>query len=153
MSRRNNADETRPSILVPGPAARNRVYFCRRVPPAPGAAQPHRRKPAQLRRMQQIEPRFWKRLALLGLATALVATGYYVLLLWQLQWPTDIQLHAIMLQNAIQGGGAVPANFAFLCPGARSQRIFRASGLFAGGSHRGGGAGLGGAGDGVGVRG
>ncbi len=63
--------------------------------------------------MQRIEKNFRGLTVLLALATALAAAGYYLLLLWKLEWITDIQLHVGMLQNALRGQGSVPTNFGF----------------------------------------
>ena len=63
--------------------------------------------------MQRIEKNFRGRTVLLALATALAAAGYYLLLLWKLEWITDIQLHVGMLQKVLRGQGSVPANFGF----------------------------------------
>ena len=63
--------------------------------------------------MQRIAKNFWRLTVLLGLATALAAAGYYLLLLWKLERITDIQLHVGILQKVLRGQGSVPANFGF----------------------------------------
>lgn len=50
---------------------------------------------------------------LAGGLTAVLATGYYLLLIRGLGWTTDIQFHVGLLYKACAEQGAVPANFGF----------------------------------------
>ena len=63
--------------------------------------------------MQKSAKNFLRDAGLLGLAVAVLAAGYYWLLLVKLGWITDIQLHVGMLRKVLRGPGSVPANFGF----------------------------------------